>query len=293
MRTDLDHLPEGKRRELAYVVELVREGFAEALSKRTQDRYRDGRILKIILFGSYARGDWVEDPIGRYYSDYDLLIVVNHEDLTDPSEFWGPTERRLLEELSAAQRLRTPTSLIVHNFADVNEQVRLQRPFFADIVRDGVLLFAPLEQPFASPELLIGSELLAETKTHYDKWFESASRFSAYAADGLERGWLKEAAFQLHQAAERLYHCFLLVQALYSPKTHSLNRLRALSEGRDGRLIAVWPTTEKVERRCYELLRAAYVKARYSPHYEIFQGRVILADKSCRFTSADREGGMC
>ena len=55
MRTDLDHLPEAKQRELAHVVEVIREGFAEAISRRTMGRFRNGKILKIILFGSYAR----------------------------------------------------------------------------------------------------------------------------------------------------------------------------------------------------------------------------------------------
>ncbi len=31
----------------------------------------------------------------------------------------------------------------------------------------------------------------------------------------------------------------------------------------------VWPNEAKSERRAYELLRAAYVKARYSRHYRI------------------------
>ena len=83
----MDHLPESKRRELAHVVGVLREGFTEALVGRRAQRFRDGKLLKIILFGSYARGDWVEDPVGRYYSDYDLLVVVDHEDLTDVPEF--------------------------------------------------------------------------------------------------------------------------------------------------------------------------------------------------------------
>ena len=85
MKSSLDHLPKAKRDELAFVVELIREGFAEAISRRSMPRYQKGQVLKIILFGSYARGDWVEDPKGRYFSDYDLLVVVNHDDLTDIS----------------------------------------------------------------------------------------------------------------------------------------------------------------------------------------------------------------
>ena len=79
MKDDLDHLPDAKRRELAFVVDCLREGFAFAIARRTMPRVRGGRLLKIVLFGSYARGDWVEDPVGRYYSDYDLLFVVHRE----------------------------------------------------------------------------------------------------------------------------------------------------------------------------------------------------------------------
>jgi hypothetical protein len=35
------------------------------------------------------------------------------------------------------------------------------------------------------------------------------------------------------------------------------------------RLKAVWPRETKFERRCFEQLREAYVKARYSRHYHI------------------------
>ena len=77
------------------------------------------------------------------------------------------------------------------------------------------------------------------------------------------------AAFNLHQATERLYHCVLLVVTLYSPKSHKLNFLRSQAEQLDARLIATWPRSTKFEQRCFELLRRAYVDARYSPHYKI------------------------
>src|SRR5512144_2458862 len=99
MKTGVDDFPVGKQRELAFVVELIRKGFAFAIQRRTMPRLRGGRLLKIILFGSYARGDWVEDPVGRYFSDYDLLVVVDREELTDVPEFWAKTEQNLLEEL--------------------------------------------------------------------------------------------------------------------------------------------------------------------------------------------------
>ena len=269
MRTDLDHLPEAKRRELAHVVEVIREGFAFAIARRTMPNLRGGRLLKIVLFGSYARGDWVEDPVGRYFSDYDLLVIVDREPLTVVPEFWAKPEERLLADLAAGEHLRTPVSLIYHSLDDVNEKLRLGRYFFIDIVRDGVVLFEEPGFPLAEPQPLSPAEALRETREYYEEWFESAEGFFDTAKYAASQGRAKEAAFQLHQATERFYHCLFLVRTLYSPKTHNLNQLRQLAEDIEPRLKGVWPRETKFERRCYELLREAYVKARYSRHYRI------------------------
>jgi predicted nucleotidyltransferase/HEPN domain-containing protein len=269
MKTGLEHLPEGKRRELEFVVQLIRDGFAWAVARRTMPRLRAANLLKIILFGSYARGDWVEDPVGRYFSDFDLLVVVNSDELTDVAEFWEKTEQRLLEELSSGENLRTPVSIIYHSLDDVNEKLRLGRYFFMDILREGILLFEEPGFAFAAPQPLSAEEALRETRDYYEEWFESAAKFKRAAEFLIGDDAPKEAAFNLHQAAERLYHCVLLVRTLYSPKTHNLSRLRQLSEELEPRLKAVWPRETKFERRCFELLREAYVKARYSRHYRI------------------------
>ena len=170
-------------------------------------RLRGGRLLKIILFGSYARGDWVEDPVGRYFSDYDLLVVVDREELTDVPEFWARTEEQLLQELASGKSLRTPVSLIYHSLDDVNDKLRLGRYFFMDIVRDGVVLFEEPGHPFAEPKPLSPAEALRETRDYFEEWFESANEFLIHAQDAARRGWMKKAAFELHQAAERYYHC--------------------------------------------------------------------------------------
>lgn len=269
MKFSLDHLPEGKQRELAHVVEAVRFGFATATASRTQPRFRAGKLLKIILFGSYARGDWIEDPVGRYFSDYDLLVIVNHEDLTDIAEFWEATESRLLADLSAGTVLRTPVSLIYHSLEDVNDKLRLGRYFFMDILKDGIVLFEEPGFPFVEPMPLSREQALKETQGYFGDWFESAVAFSKGASYYRSIDRPKEAAFQLHQSVERLYHCLFLVQTLWSPKSHNLNRLRDMAEELEPTLKDVWPRSGRFERRCYALLRDAYVKARYSSSYRI------------------------
>ncbi|MEN7536670.1 HEPN domain-containing protein [Aurantiacibacter flavus] len=269
MKTSLDHLPEGKRRELAHVVELLRDRFAFATSRRTQEHTRGGKILKIILFGSYARGDWVEDPVGRYFSDYDLLVVVNREEFTDVSEYWDKAEARLLEELSAGHHLRTPVSLIYHSLDDVNEKLRLGRYFFMDILRDGIVLFEEDGYPFVEPKPLSPEQALQETREYFEEWFESSRRRLEIAQEDLAKGYLNEAAFDFHQATERFYHCLFLVRTLYSPKTHNLNRLREMAEDLEPSLRDIWTRENRFQKRSYSLLRDAYVKARYSRSYRI------------------------
>lgn len=271
MRREPSHLPRGKQRELAHVVDVLREEFQKVIATRKAPRLRDGQVLKIILFGSYAREDWVEDPIGRYFSDYDILIIVDHEDLADTVEFWDTAEARILKELSAGERLRTPVNFIVHSLQDVNHQLERGRYFFVDIVRDGILLFDTPASDLVTPADLSPKTALEEAEEFFEQWFESAELFIETGNDHIAKGprWLKKAAFELHQGTEHLYNCTLLVLTLYTPKSHNLVRLRNLTEPLDDRLKAIWPTDSKFQKRCFELLRAAYVKARYSKHYKI------------------------
>ncbi|HEY2660087.1 MAG TPA: nucleotidyltransferase domain-containing protein, partial [Caulobacteraceae bacterium] len=138
MKSGLDHLSPTTRRELELVVEILFAEFQDAIVLATQNHKRMGRILKIVLYGSTARGERVDDPVGGYISDLDILVVVNHEKLTDVVEYWAKAEDHLLREQTISHRLSAPVSLIVHSLTDVNKQLQRGRPFFIDLVRDGV-----------------------------------------------------------------------------------------------------------------------------------------------------------
>lgn len=268
MRDQLDHLPQTAQRELAHVVRVLFEEFEAALRTGTTKWKKQGRIFKIVLYGSYARGDWVSDPVGGYQSDYDILIVVNDERLAD-FEFWSAAEDRLMRDVTINKSLAAPVSFIVHTLTDVNAQLERGRPFFVDVVEQGIALYEAEGFAFAAPRRLPPGEAKVEAQKHFDEWYSSAVRRAELANGALAKGYLKEAAFDFHQATERAYHCALLVLSLYSPKSHRLNFLRSQCEQIAPALMEAWPRSTKFERRCFELLRQAYVNARYSPHYAI------------------------
>lgn len=271
MRTDLDHLPSAKRRELELIVRVLFEEFEDALANATQDWKKQGRILKIILFGSYARGDWVNDPVGGYISDYDLLVVVNHDRLTDTTDYWAKADEHLMREYSVTHKLTAPANFIIHTLAEVNDQLRRGRYFFTDIVRDGIALYDAPTSEFVKPEVLSPEQARGEAQAYFDMWYPSASGFFEQAKFAAVNNRSSIAAFELHQAVERLYHCALLTLTLYSPKSHRLTFLRSQAERLAPELARAWPRTSKFERRCFELLVRAYVDARYSPNFSITQ----------------------
>lgn len=292
MKSGLDHLPEGKRQELQLVLEVLFRAFEAATKNRASER-RQGQILKVVLFGSYARGDWVDDSVGGYKSDYDLLVVVNCDELTDTAEYWVDADTQLQQAFEITHRLTAPAQFIVHSLSDVNRQLSRGRPFFVDIVRDGLALYDNGVSEFARPQRLSPEEAFREAKENFDEWFDSAAAFARGAKFYIDDDRPKEAAFSFHQAAERFYHCVLLTETLYSTKSHNLNFLRAQAERVAPELIPAWPRGTRFEKRTWELLRRAYVEARFSKHYAItpeelawlaeriadLQSRV---DRSCR-----------
>lgn len=271
MRSSLDHLPAQKQRELERVVQIIFEEFEDALALATQDWKRKGRISKIILYGSYARGGWVDEPhtAKGYQSDYDLLIIVNDKRLTDRIEYWSKLDDHLMREFGISKAIRTPVNFIVHSVDEVNAGLAHGRYFFMDIARDGIALYQAVDDEFPEPQPKTPHAALELAREYFDEWSSGSSEFFETAKFAMDRGWSKKAAFLLHQAAESYYNCALLVCRFYTPHVHNLAFLRTQAENVDPRLFDAWPRVEKRQRAMFEKLKEAYVKARYSKHYRI------------------------
>lgn len=270
MKSDLDHLPANKRDELDRVVaslfEDFRAGTAEAIGKR-----KSGRILKIILFGSYARNDWVDAPLSanRYKSDFDLLIIVNQKELADRATYWSVAEERLIREHVIEKTLGTPVNFIVHSLQQVNDGLAHGRTFFLEIAREGIALYESDDRELHQPKPKTPQQALAMAREYFDELMLAAASAQKGFLFFMSQRELRDAAFILHQATERLYNCLLLTTTFYTPYNHNLAFLRTQAERLDRRLFEVWPRETRKDRAMFEKLKDAYVKARYSKHYQI------------------------
>lgn len=270
MRTDIDHLPAAKQRELERIVEILFEEFGQATENAT-GRRKGARILKIILFGSHARGDWVDAPLSanQYKSDYDILVIVSQKELADRAAYWAKAEERLIRAYTIEKTLRTPVNFIVHSLHEVNDGLAHGRVFFMELAKDGVALYEADGRELATPKPKTPEQALAAAKEYFEDWLTSSLDFYDQAKHAMGKGRGKIAAFELHQATERLYSCVLLTLTFYTPYNHNIAFLRSLAEGHDSRLYGIWPETNRTERAMFQKLKEAYTKARYSKHYKI------------------------
>ncbi len=272
MRADLDHLPHRQQHELERVRTTLLTEFEAAINSGgggTQSWRRDGRVLKIILFGSYARTDWVDEPDNGYLSDFDLLVIVSHEKLTNIHDYWFVAEDKLLRDPAVGRTV----NVIVHTMTEVNQALSRGEYFWTDIIRDGIILYELPGVPFARPQPMTAKDAAEMARGYLEKYTASTLEWLDLAAFAMTKGhvgdWPKKAAFNLHQAVETAYISVLLVHTFYFPRSHNIKFLRSLAEDVDQRLTAAWPREGRPERRRFEMLKRAYVEARYGDHYDI------------------------
>ena len=256
MKTRPRHLPENKQRTLDNIVATIR---------------RRHEVEMIILFGSHARGDWVEDEYEEddityeYRSDYDILVVT-----ADKS-----AERRVAYDSDLKHELEpggvgSRVNAIVHTIHHVNQMLAERRFFFMDILKEGYLLYDSGRYKLARPpKELPPAVMLQHAEAYFEEWLESADGFLDSASYNRDKQRPKIAAFLLHQAAERYINCLLLVQTGYRPKEHDMEKLFGQAAGFEPGFSDIFPVGSSRDEHLFSLLRRAYVDARYNKNYHI------------------------
>jgi len=270
VRKDVDHLPVVQQEELARVTQILLDEFGVAIARATQPWKKNGKIQAIILFGSYSRTDWVDEPENGYQSDFDILVIASHKDLTDVAEYWYVAEDKIQRDATIAR----PVNVIVHTLDEVNQGLTRGEYFWVDIARDGIALYELAGVALATPKPLTAADAYEMALKYYSDQSHSIGQWIDLVEYSISRipsdtTWSKKAAFNLHQAVETAYTCFLLISTHYVARSHNLKFLRSLAEDKEPRLIDSWARATKIDRRRFELVKRAYVEARYATDFVI------------------------
>jgi HEPN domain-containing protein len=254
----------------------------------------------IILYGSHARGDWIEDTYREghvtyeYKSDFDILVVTEDKKTARNDSLWYRVEERI----SGGHPDQTPVSLIAHHVQELNQRIEEGSYFFSDIKREGIWLYNSRRFKLARVRKLKPEERRLQAERDFKLWFGTANEFWIDFENAFKRRSYKKAAFELHQATEHAYAAALLVFTGYKPKTHNLANLGRRVASHDHAFMKVFPRKTDEEQRLFRLLKHAYVDARYSDKYRITRkeleylaGRVkklhALTRKICRARIAE------
>jgi len=256
MKSSRAHLPQNKQDDLQKVTSIIRA--------RCTD------VEMIILFGSYARGDYKEEkdlaPIRKsgHVSDYDILVVTKEKSTAFDVGLW----KRIEQECGAAG-LSTHVRIIAADIQGLNIQLAEGQYFYTDIKKEGCLLFDSGKFALAEKREFTPEEKRRIAQDHFDHWFERAQRFFYFAETAAEKEWWKEAAFNLHQATEAAYKTILLIFDNYSPNEHYLCFLSDMTAEFDRSLAGIFPQGGDDKYELFEKLDYAYIGARYDPNYRI------------------------
>jgi len=194
MKIDLSYLPDDKQAELTEVVAIINAIVPAQM---------------IILFGSYARNDWVEEKYDadhyRYQSDFDILVIVETKSEFAQSKF----ERDIEDRIDQTDSIKTPVSIIVHDIVFINRRLSKAQYFFTDIKKEGILLYDSGKHQLSEIKELLPAERKKLAQEDFDYYFREADDFKELVDFSMEKQKLNKAAFLLHQVTERLYTAIL------------------------------------------------------------------------------------
>lgn len=253
MKTSLSRLPPEKQQQLATIVDIIREKYT---------------VEMIILFGSYARGNWVEELHDdgfhyKYQSDFDIFIVTEKEyfanKIESDDQLWNYFNRRV----------KTPVTVIAHDIEFLNRRLRKGQYFFSDIKKEGICLYNSGRFELAEEKELLPKEYKRLAEEDFDYYFKEAEILNLGFKFYFDNAYYNKAAFSLHQATESLYSAVLLTLTRYKPNTHDLEKLGKRVASIEPEFLKIFPQGTEEERKLFELLRKAYVSARYNKNYKI------------------------
>ena len=262
MKTSLEHLPD-------YHQQRIRRIAAEIAEKVS-------RCEMVILYGSYARGDYVEydervefGVHTTFQSDYDILVILGPgSDMRIPGLQIGRLEEHYMRK--RGPRI-APVQIIHEKLSHMNMYLRDARYFYKDIVTEGVLLYDSGRFQLAERERIRPARFREMAQEYFDERVHWAECFFKMMQAMYQENEFTMASFPLHQMTEKLYHAVLLVFTLDKQKEHDLKKLRDQTKGHARSLLAAFPLNTDEEKHLFELLRRAYIEARYNSKFVVTQ----------------------
>lgn len=259
MKDSIAYLPKDKQEELNFLV-------TEILRRLPQTEF-------IILYGGYARGNYVRRSIRIEdggiptvkISDYDIYVITSGINSKKAETILDNVEDIFFAGKDFDRD--TPVEFINDDIAQLNKFIEEGRYFHTQIKHEGVILYDSGKYKLSRRRKLNFDEIKKQAQEYFNEKFEKGNFFFDDAITNKERERYQMASFYLHQACENYYYAIRLTFTLRNNKQHNLSKLSSTTRRYSDDLNTVFPQNTPEEKRLFKLLKAAYVDARYNPHF--------------------------
>jgi HEPN domain-containing protein len=281
MKKSVKYLPREKQEDLKYLVSMILE--------------RIPGTEMIILYGSYATGKYVEFDSRvefgirtTYMSDYDILVVTSGAKDKEVGQKLDNIEAIYYKNRSINDILyvgetgsldpvfnrdidrQTPVQFINEDIKKLNKDLSDGRYFYTQIKEEGILLYDRGRHKLERRRKLRFDEIAKQAKEYFDEKYGNAADFFDNVEYNFNKGAYKMSSFMLHQTFENLFYAVRLVFTLENNKMHNLVKLLAsVRKYSDEFEKLFFPEKTEEERRLFNLVKAAYVEARYNPDFVV------------------------
>ena len=261
MKKSITYLPSTNQRDLHFLVKSI-------LTRVKQTEM-------IILFGSYARNDYVVydekyefGKIQFYVSDYDILVVTSGISDGVAGKALDNIEVQYYNRAKDPDR-QPPVQFINIDTKKLNKELSEGRYFFTQIKQEGVMLYDSGKFKLARRRKLNFQEIKQQAQEYFNDKFQAANEFLDIAKMTYDKGYFVRASFQLHQACENYFYTIRLVYTQQNSKQHNLTKLLNSVKKYSNDFVKVFPQDTPEEKRLFELIKAAYVNGRYDPDFVV------------------------
>lgn len=263
MKRSLAHLPRYKKNELKLIKKTIL-----GLTK----------VEMIILYGSHCGDKWVENECYiedskkySYSSDFDILVVTKSVAKLHNLGLWEKVSRHIRNNAD----IKTRVGMITQDIHQLNKYIDAGEFFFSDIKREGIFLHNTKNFRLARQRKLDPIERQKKAQSEFNYWYHGAKTFLASAMANFEKGELLISTFELHQATERFLCTVLLVFTNYKEKSHDVEELSRQVINLNPAFVSVFPHETEEEQQCFQLLKHAYIDARYKMEFSISPSQFI------------------
>ncbi len=292
MKKSIRHLPKDKREDLQLLVKMVLE--------------RIPQTEMIILYGSYATGRYVEydlqhefHTLTTFMSDYDILVVTHGTKDKDVGHKLDNIEDIYYNNYNKNDK-RPPVQFINDNIEKLNKDISDGRYFYTQLKQEGIFLYNSGRFSLARRRKLRYDEIKKQAEEYFNEKSKRARLFYEQALFMYEKDEFVMSSFNLHQTCENLFHSVRLVFTLENGKQHNLIKLLASVKKYSDIFAKIFPKNKKEEKRLFQLLKAAYVEARYNFDFIVTQPDIYsllpmigqlfdLVEKLCKTRIAEYE----